>query len=174
MSIAEKLRPFLTLVQSFLSQLPPRSDPPPSSLPTLPASSPSTRDSDSQAVSAPNTQQVQNPNQILLQWQNVVMAFCFTSALEIALLFAQTKSQLPVSFYFLSFVILLVFLSLFVAKFVGEEFVFTSEVLEKVAILLAATSFILTITIPLPLSFKFAVWTLYVVCLFIVVICNKV
>ncbi|KAJ4723581.1 putative GTPase IMAP family member 1 [Melia azedarach] len=174
MSIAEKLRPFLTSVQSFLSQLRPRSDPSRSSSPTLPVSSPSIRDSESQAVTAPNTQQVHNPNQFLLQWQNVVMAFCFTSALEIALLFAQTKSQLSVSFYLLSFVVLLIFLSLFVAKFVGEKFVFTSQVLEKVAVLLAATSLILTITIPLPLRLKCAAWTLYALCLFIVVICNKV
>ncbi|ESR56179.1 hypothetical protein CICLE_v10024327mg, partial [Citrus x clementina] len=94
-----------------------------------------------------------------LQWQNIVIAFCFTSAIEIAVLFAQAKSfPLSISFYLLSFVILIIFLSHFVAKAVGENFTVTSKFLEKLIVFLAATSFIIAITIPFPLWLKCTAW----------------
>ncbi|KAH9727402.1 hypothetical protein KPL70_008660 [Citrus sinensis] len=170
MPIALSLQAFFTSIITFISgRLRPSSNPPPSASSTG-------DDPESQQVTAPvpNTEPKINPNQFLLQWQNVVMAFCFTSAIEIAVLFEQTKSSpLSVSFYLLSFVILIIFLSLFVAKSVGQNFTVTSQVLEKVAIFLAATSFIITITIPFPLLLKCTTWALYALCLIIIVICNK-
>ncbi|GAY53251.1 hypothetical protein CUMW_147920 [Citrus unshiu] len=169
MSLTSCLQACFTSIITFISgQLGPSSNPPPSSSST-------DDDSESQQVAAPipNTEQKINPNQFLLQWQNVVLAFCFTSTIEIAVLFEQTKSPLSVSFYLLSFVILIIFLSLFVAKSVGQNFTATSQVLEKVAVLLAATSFIITITIPFPLWLKCTAWALYALCLIIIVICNK-
>ncbi|GAY53254.1 hypothetical protein CUMW_147950 [Citrus unshiu] len=169
MSITSNLRAFFTSIITFISgQLRPSSNPPPSSSST-------DDDLESQQVTAPipNTEQKINPNQFLLQWQNVVLAFCFTSAIEIAVLFEQTKSPLSVSFYLLSFVILVIFLSLFVGKSVGQSFTVPSQVLEKAPIFLAATSFIITITIPLPPWLTCTTRALYALCLIIIVICNK-
>ncbi|TXG72763.1 hypothetical protein EZV62_001342 [Acer yangbiense] len=112
----------------------------------------------------------QNQRQFWLQWRNIVMAFCFTSALEIALLFAQTKSQLPLSFYILSLAILLTFLCLFVANFIGPHFTNTAQVLEKIAALLFATTVVFTIAIPLPLILKCVIWALYAIALFAVLL----
>ncbi|KAJ0091373.1 hypothetical protein Patl1_12430 [Pistacia atlantica] len=73
--------------------------------PPLQTPSSSSMDLESQVVVAPQ----QNGNQFLHHWQNVFMTFCFTSAVEIAILFAQIQSQLPVSFHILSFAIFLIF-----------------------------------------------------------------
>ncbi|KAL5848333.1 hypothetical protein ACOSQ4_006346 [Xanthoceras sorbifolium] len=147
------------------------SDPPSSSGP-LSSSSSTTDDPEVQPVTAPVVVVEQNHNQLWLQWRNIVMAFCFTSALEIALLFAQTKFQLPLCFHFLSFAILLTFLCLFVANFIGPHFTNIAQVLEKIAVLIVATALVFTIAIPLPLSLKCITWGLYAIALFTVLICQ--
>ncbi|KAJ0033991.1 hypothetical protein Pint_25834 [Pistacia integerrima] len=77
------------------------------------------------------------------------MAYCFDSALKIAVLFAQKKSELPLSIHIFSFAILLTFLCLFVAKFIAPKSDVASKVVEKVAVLIAVTAFIISVTIPL-------------------------
>ncbi|KAJ0035882.1 hypothetical protein Pint_25844 [Pistacia integerrima] len=95
------------------------------------------------------------------------MTFCFTAALEIALLFAQIQSQLPVSFHILSF---LIFLFLIVANIIGHDFTTISQVLELVSVILVATTVVFTIAIPFPLSLKCVTWALYAISLLIILI----
>ncbi|TXG72764.1 hypothetical protein EZV62_001343 [Acer yangbiense] len=135
---------------SFVSQIPLGLHPP------TPPSSPPV-DIESQLVTTP----VENQNQILLQWKNIGMAFCFTSALEISLLFAQTNPQHSNSFHLLSFAIFLTFLFLFVSNFIAHKCARTAQVLEKIAVLLVATAVVFTITIPFQLILKCVTWALY-------------
>ncbi|KAB1200668.1 hypothetical protein CJ030_MR0G006653 [Morella rubra] len=90
-----------------------------------------------------------------VEWQNIIMAFCFASALSIALQSLQIHSPLPLSCHLLSMAILLTFSALFVAKFVRSKFPTAARVLEQVAVFVAAGGFFLAIAIPLPLHLKF-------------------
>ncbi|KAJ0093302.1 hypothetical protein Patl1_26457 [Pistacia atlantica] len=83
-----------------------------------------------------------------VEWQTVLMASCFDSALKTAVLFAETKSELPLSFLIFSFANLLTFLSLFLAKFIAPKFAVVCQVMEKVAVVSAVTAFIISLTIP--------------------------
>ena len=111
-------------------------------------------------------------NQVF-EWQNVIMAFCFSSSVEIAILFAETNSELSPSFYVLSFAILLTFLFLFVSKLIAQKFAVASQVLEKAAIIVAATALVLVTTIPYSSNkLKYAAWVLYAASLLTIFICN--
>ncbi|KAL9435125.1 hypothetical protein AB3S75_021398 [Citrus x aurantiifolia] len=111
-------------------------------------------------------------NQVF-EWQNVIMAFCFSSSVEIAILFAETNSELSPSFYVLSFAILLTFLFLFVSKLIAHKFAVASQLLEKGAIIVAATALVLVTTIPYSSNkLKYAAWALYAASLLTIVICN--
>ncbi|KAJ0093306.1 hypothetical protein Patl1_26451 [Pistacia atlantica] len=98
------------------------------------------------------------------------MACCFDSALKTAVLFAETKSELPLSFLIFSFANLLTFLSLFLAKFIAPKFAVVCQVMEKVAVVSAVTAFIITIAIPFPQSLKCITWALYAISLLILLI----
>ncbi|KAJ0035883.1 hypothetical protein Pint_25847 [Pistacia integerrima] len=156
MAISQSVKEFfLSLIRfiiSQMSQIRQRMYPPPSSQPP----SSSSTDIESQAAVVPQ----QNHNPLLHQWGNILMAFCFTSALEIAILSAQIQSQLPVSFHILSFAILLIFLFLLVSSFIGHHFKTINQVLELVSVILFATTFVFTIAIPFRLSLKCLAWTL--------------
>ncbi|KAL5851257.1 hypothetical protein ACOSQ3_006375 [Xanthoceras sorbifolium] len=148
-----------TTIRSYASQIHLRLHPPPSS--SQPQSAPSINP-ESQLVLTP-VLDPENQNQILLQWKNIAMGFCFTAALEISLFFAQNKFQLSISFHLLSFAILLIFIFLFVSNFIAHKFPTTAQFMEKIAVFLAATVFVFTITIPFPPSLKCVIWALYVV-----------
>lgn len=111
----------------------------------------------------------------VFEWQNVIMGFCFSSALEIAILSAETQKELSPSFCVLSFAILLTFLSLFFSKLIAHKFPAASKAIDKAAIFVAATTFALATTIPLIAKFrklKYAVWALYALSLLIIFACN--
>ncbi|KAG6732371.1 hypothetical protein I3842_01G173700, partial [Carya illinoinensis] len=107
-----------------------------------------------------------------LEWQDIIMSFCFTSAIAIALQSQQTHSNFPPSFYPLCFAMLLIFSSLFVAKFISSKFPTLARALELLAIFVAAAEFFLAVVIPLPLSLKFATWAIFGVSLLTIIICN--
>ncbi|KAK2654281.1 hypothetical protein Ddye_014137 [Dipteronia dyeriana] len=106
----------------------------------------------------------------MLQWKSLAISFCFAAPLEMALLFAQTKSQLSISFHLLSFLVLLTFLFLFVSNFIAHKWVGTAQVLEKIAVLLVATAVVVTVTIPFPLILKCVTWALYAISLIVILI----
>ncbi|GLT34626.1 hypothetical protein SLA2020_091330 [Shorea laevis] len=121
----------------------------------------------------PESQQfISNAAQQNLQWQNAILSFCFTSALEISLQFAKTQSKLPLSFSLVAFAVLITFAFLLLAKFISREHTKVSRVLEKVAFLIAAATFCYTTTIPFPVGFKFVIWSIFSISLLILVICK--
>ncbi|KAK0607918.1 hypothetical protein LWI29_022605 [Acer saccharum] len=167
-SISSSVQKFCATITSFVSQISLRLNPPTPPSSSQPQSSPPI-DIESQLV----TTLVENQNQIMLQWKNIGMAFCFTSAFEISLLFAKTNSQLSNSLHLLSFAIFLTFLFLFVSNFIAHKYARTAQVLEKIAVLLVATAVVFTITIPFPLILKCVTWALYSISLIVVLIGQK-
>ncbi|GLT58244.1 hypothetical protein SLA2020_311750 [Shorea laevis] len=121
-------------------------------------------------VDLESQQFISNVAQQNLQWQNAILSFCFTSALEISLQFAKTQSTLPLSFSLVSFAILITFAFLLLAKFISREHTKVSRVLEKVAFLMAAATFCYTTTIPFPAGFKFVSWCIFSISLLFLVI----
>ncbi|KAF9683767.1 hypothetical protein SADUNF_Sadunf04G0048600 [Salix dunnii] len=99
-----------------------------------------------------NAQQINvvTVKQISLEWPNIIMAFCFEAAIQIALQYEKTQqSKLPISFYLRSLSILLTFVSLLSSQLISKRFPGISKVLEKVAIFLATFAFFTTIATPL-------------------------
>ena len=93
--------------------------------------------------------------QFTLDWPNIIMAFCFEAAIQIALQYEKPQhSKVPVSFFLLSLAILLTFCSLLVSQLISNRFPEVSKVLEKIAISLAAIAFFTTIASPLIQSLR--------------------
>ena len=120
--------------------------------------------------SAPINSDIDKKN---IEWQNIVLMFCFTTAIGIAIQSSEMNSQFPPSFQWLSLANVLTFSALFVAKFVGKVSPTTVKVLEQGAILLAATIFFLATTISLTQHLKYVTWAIYVVTMIVVFICKR-
>ncbi|KAK1589230.1 hypothetical protein Q3G72_031749 [Acer saccharum] len=110
----------------------------------------------------------------LLQWNNFVIGFCLAVPLETALLFAQTKSQLLISFHLVSFLAFLTFLLLFVSHFIADTWSATAKILEKIAVLLVATAVVVTVTIPFSLILTCFTWALYAISLIVILIARLI
>ncbi|KAJ6973400.1 hypothetical protein NC653_033664 [Populus alba x Populus x berolinensis] len=73
--------------------------------------------------------------QFTLEWPDIIIAFCFESAIQIALQYEKPQQpKLPISLFLLSFSILLTFCSLLVSQLISNKFPDISKVLEKIAI----------------------------------------
>ena len=93
--------------------------------------------------------------QFTLEWPNIIMAFCFEAAIQIALQYEKPQhSKVPVPFFLLSLAILLTFCSLLVSQLISNRFPEVSKVLEKIAISLASIAFFTTIASPLIQSLR--------------------
>ncbi|XVF69070.1 hypothetical protein PTKIN_Ptkin11bG0051300 [Pterospermum kingtungense] len=124
----------------------------------------------------PNLKQLQESllaAQHHLQWQNSVLAFCFSYALGVSLQFMgadQSNHHLPFPLLLLSFLVLLAFIFILVAFFIHPNSTRTSQALEKLACLLAAAAFCHTLSIPFSFELKCAIWAVFLLSLFIVMI----
>ncbi|XWS28638.1 hypothetical protein CRYUN_Cryun25bG0088200 [Craigia yunnanensis] len=108
-----------------------------------------------------------------LQLKNSVLSFCFSYAIVVSLQYAQTDHQAnhsDSSFVLLSFLVLLIFNLILVALFISPSYTKTSEVLEKVAFLVAAAAFCLATAIPFPFEFKCAVLVVFLHSLLLITI----
>ena len=95
-----------------------------------------------------------------VEWAEiVVIGFCLSSAIDMAILSLQVHSQLPALFHLFSLAILLAFASIVVSKFINPKFLLKVQVLEKCGV----TAFFKAITIQFPLYLKFASWTVYAI-----------
>lgn len=159
MNIVHRFKAFLRSILGSRSPLLPISSHSP---PTLPQPSQTT---ESPTITPVPDDARQNIEQQNLQWQDIILGFCFASAHGIALQFVKTPSQFPPSFHLLSLALVLTFSAVFVAKLISSKFPDTAQVIEKVAVFFAATAFFLAISIPLPLNLKFFTWAIYCVLL---------
>ncbi|KAF3437972.1 hypothetical protein FNV43_RR20728 [Rhamnella rubrinervis] len=109
-----------------------------------------------------------------MDWAMVVVAVCFTSAVDLALLSLQIDSrQFPLIFYLFSLTILFGLASLVLSKFINSKFPSTAQALEGASVFFVVTAFFIAITIPFPLCLKFVAWTVYAICLLLIIICNR-
>ncbi|EOY33606.1 hypothetical protein QQP08_025327 [Theobroma cacao] len=108
-----------------------------------------------------------------LQWQNAVLAFCFSYALGVSLQFVGTdrsNHQLPFPLVLLSFLVLLTFIFIMLAYFIHSNCTRTTQAVERISLLLAAAAFCQTLSIPFPFELKCAIWAVFVLFLLIVMI----
>ena len=158
MDIFRCCREFLLSILTSMSQLLPRSAHSP---PTQPQLSQTTDHEEPPVTPVIDRQNIEPRNP---KWQDIIMGFCFTSALQMALQYMKTQSQLiPVSFHLLSLTVVLTFSALFVAKLIGSKYPVSAQIVDEVAVFFVTTAFFLAITIPMPLCLKFLTWAIYVV-----------
>ncbi|KAB2065547.1 hypothetical protein ES319_A09G096100v1, partial [Gossypium barbadense] len=114
----------------------------------------------SQLSSQLETLRVQNH----LQWQNAVIEFCFSYALGVSLQYAtplQSSHELPFPMVLLSFRVLLTFILILGGFIINSYCTTTSKALQKIALILAAAAFTHTVSIPLSLELKCAIWAVF-------------
>lgn len=107
-----------------------------------------------------------------MDWVKVMVAFCFSSAVDIAILSFQVHTHLPPLFFLVSLAILFAFTSFFVSKFVGSKFPRTAMVLERAGVFFVVTGFFIAITIPFPLCLRVVTWVVYAISFVFVIFCN--
>ncbi|KAK5846968.1 hypothetical protein PVK06_003269 [Gossypium arboreum] len=98
------------------------------------------------------------------QWQNTVIAFCFSYALGVSLQYAtphQSNQHLPFPMVLLSFLVLLIFILMMGAFFINPYCTTTSNALQKVSLLLSAAAFAHTLSIPLSFELKCTIWAVF-------------
>ncbi|KAF3437967.1 hypothetical protein FNV43_RR20723 [Rhamnella rubrinervis] len=95
-----------------------------------------------------------------MDWAMIVVAFCFTSAVDLAFLSLQIHPrQFPLIIYLFSLTILFGLASLLLSKFIDSKFPNTAQTLEGASVFFVVTAFFIAITIPFPLCLKFVAWT---------------
>ncbi|KAA8542342.1 hypothetical protein F0562_023522 [Nyssa sinensis] len=108
-----------------------------------------------------------------LDWQVLVIGFCFASAVAIALQSLQTPAPLPITFQLLCLAMACAVSTLFVAKNIGSRHPDLARVLQHVGVLFGVTAFFLAVTVSSPLCFKLIFWTIYALSLLVIVLCNR-
>ncbi|KAL9377496.1 hypothetical protein Peur_028831 [Populus x canadensis] len=166
MKIMESLSQLLHLIRS---QLPSK----------LPASPPIIDDLESQSSQPPPSPESQQNNildakpDLETELRKTLLNLCFTAALQITIQYKQVaESEIHESINLISLAIAAIFASLFVSQFIGKKIPTASEVLEKVAFFLAATTFSFAIATPFPPGIKCAIWAVYIMSLIAIAICN--
>ena len=111
---------------------------------------------------------------IMLELPLVIVGFCFTTAIEIALYSLQPDARLPATLHLVSFAILLSFASLLVSKYIHSNLPFPSKVMEHLGVLFATIAFFLAITLSFPLCLKLTSWSIFALSLLAILICNLI
>ncbi|GMN54207.1 hypothetical protein TIFTF001_023339 [Ficus carica] len=101
----------------------------------------------------------------------IMVAVCYTAAIDIAVMSLQIHSQLPISFFLVLLAVLFAFSSFLISKFLSK-FRKAARVLDRAGVFFAVTGFFIAISIPFPLCLQIITWTVYSICLFVVVLCN--
>ena len=111
-------------------------------------------------------------------WADMMLAVCFASAFEIALLSAQLGSQshqhrhLSPLFLSASLALLLAFSSFCISKFLAPLFPKPALLLDRAGVVFVVTGFFIAMSIPLPYCLRVVTWTIYAVCLLVILICS--
>ncbi|RXH94894.1 hypothetical protein DVH24_024578 [Malus domestica] len=114
-----------------------------------------------------------------LDWATIIVVFCLTAAIGIAVLPFQGPSgrlHLPVIFYFLGLSVLLAFTCILVSKFIHFSYcpagITIAPIFHQLGLFFGVTAFFISISIPFPLWFKCVALSIYVVTFILVVLCN--
>ncbi|KAM1226147.1 hypothetical protein ACFX2J_005523 [Malus domestica] len=114
-----------------------------------------------------------------LDWAKIIVGFCLTAAIGLALIrFQIPPDQLPfpVTFDLLGLSVLFAFTFIFVSKSIHFRYslagISIAGLCHYFGIFFGVTAFFISITIPFPLWFKCAAYSIYVAAFFLVVFCN--
>ncbi|RXI03788.1 hypothetical protein DVH24_038062 [Malus domestica] len=112
-----------------------------------------------------------------LDWPKIIVMFCFTVATGLALLPVQIpSSQLSVIFYILGLSVLLAFTCILVSKFVHFNYcpagISITLLCHNFGLFFGVTAFFISISIPFPLWFKYAAYSIYVASFLLIILCN--
>ena len=105
-----------------------------------------------------------------MDWADLMIGFCFSVALELASLSAQSNTQLSATFHLLSLAILFAFAFFFVSQFIKPKFLVTAQKLKNFGVFFSVTAFFMAITIPFPLYLKLATAAIYTISVFAIII----
>ncbi|KAL4605551.1 hypothetical protein ACB092_09G037300 [Castanea dentata] len=107
-----------------------------------------------------------------MDWTDVMIGFCLTSALEIALVSVQVHTQLSATFHLLSPAILFAFVCISFSELVKSKFLVAAQVFKNFGIFFTITAFFIAVTIPFPPYLKFVTWAIYTIFVFAIFICH--
>ncbi|KAM1802758.1 hypothetical protein ACFX12_028817 [Malus domestica] len=112
-----------------------------------------------------------------LDWSNMIIMFCLTTTIGLALLPVQIHSgHLPVIFYFLGLSVLLAFTCILVSKFVHFSYcpagISIPQLFHNFGFFFGVTAFFISLTIPFPLWFKCVAYSIYVATFLFIRLCN--
>ncbi|KAH7858165.1 hypothetical protein Vadar_020774 [Vaccinium darrowii] len=116
----------------------------------------------------PNAQQQQQQKNSF-DFPTLVLAFCLTSAVEIAI---QERSVNPLIFHLLCLMVVFAFASIFVAKYIAPKHPNAANKLDNVGVFFGFTAFFLAVTIPFPLCLQIISWITYGLSLLAILICH--
>ncbi|KAG5533533.1 hypothetical protein RHGRI_027650 [Rhododendron griersonianum] len=122
-----------------------------------------------QPLPLPNVQQQQQKN---LDFPILVVAFCLTSVVEIAIGSLENHTVYPLSFHLLRLMIVFAFASIFVAKYIAPKKPNAARLLESVGVFFGVTAFFLAVTISFPRCLMIISWIIYALSLLAILLCN--
>ncbi|GFY85699.1 hypothetical protein Acr_04g0004370 [Actinidia rufa] len=101
-----------------------------------------------------------------LELPKLVIEFCLTAAIGIAIQSVQNRKQYPLTFHMACLMMVFALASIVVAKYVHQNFPNGARVLENVGVLFGITSFLFAITMSFPIwltIISWASWHIYCV-----------
>ncbi|PSS08022.1 Cytoplasmic polyadenylation element-binding protein [Actinidia chinensis var. chinensis] len=101
-----------------------------------------------------------------LELPMLVLAFCLTAAIDIAIQSVQNRKQYPLTFHLVCLMMVFALASIVVAKYVHQNYPNGARMLENFGVLFGITSFFFAITMSFP------IWLIYALSLLAILACN--
>lgn len=104
----------------------------------------------------------------------IMLAVCFSAAIDIAIPSLQIQSQLlHISLSLVSLALLFAFSTFLMSMFLAAyKFTQAAQFLERAGVFMVVTGFFIVISIPFPLCLRVVTWVVYAIGLLVVLLCN--
>ncbi|GFY85701.1 hypothetical protein Acr_04g0004390 [Actinidia rufa] len=107
-----------------------------------------------------------------LELPMLVLAFCLTAAIDIAIQSVQNRKQYTLTFHLVCLMMVFALASIVVAKYVHQNYPNGARVLENIGVLFGITSFFFAITMSFPIWLTIISWLIYALSLLAILACN--
>ncbi|GFY85697.1 hypothetical protein Acr_04g0004350 [Actinidia rufa] len=107
-----------------------------------------------------------------LELPKLVIEFCLTAAIGIAIQSVQDQKQYPFTFHMACLMMVFALASIIVTKYVHQNYPNGARVLENVGVLFGITSFFFSITMSFPIWLTITSWFIYALSLVAILACN--
>ncbi|GFY85705.1 hypothetical protein Acr_04g0004430 [Actinidia rufa] len=107
-----------------------------------------------------------------LELPMLVLAFCLTAAIDVAIQSVQNRKQYPLTFHLVCLMMVFALASIIVAKYAQQNYPNGARVLENVGVLFGITSFFFAITMSFPIWLTIISWLIYALSLVAILACN--